>query len=153
MSPALDHLDEVLARVHQARQRPAWRRRLFEGQTAVTSLSTLRALRAVERGDASGAGASVGDVADYMVIEHSTASRLVGRLVESGLLAKTNSPLDQRRCVLNLTEVGRKALDDVTDRRRQMVADSVAGWSVRDVDTLLTLLDRLADDFERGGSA
>lgn len=150
MTEVLDHLDDVLARVHSARQRPAWRRRLFEGQNAVTSVSVLRALRAVELGQDS-PGVSVGDVADYMVVEHSTASRLVGRLVESGLLAKANSPQDQRRCMLHLTDVGRKALDAITNRRRQMVAEAVAGWSTNDVEALLGLLDRLADDFERGG--
>lgn len=147
-SEAFDHLDDLLVRIHATRQGRSWRRRLFEGQNTITSASTLRALRAVERGDS--AGVSVGDVAEYMAIEHSTASRLVGRLVELNLLAKTNSTEDQRRCVLALTDTGRKALGDVNDRRRQMVAEAVQNWPAGDMDVLLQLLDRLADDFERG---
>lgn len=147
---ALDHLDDVLARIHAARQRPSWRRRLFEGSGAVTSVSVLRALRAVERGERGGAGASVSDVADYMAIEHSTASRLVARIVESGLLTKSTAPDDQRRCLLVLTERGRQGLTDITARRRQLVGEAITGWPTDDLETLLDLLDRLADDFERG---
>lgn len=146
----LDDLDDLLARIHVARQRPAWRRRLFEGQRVITSMSVLRALRAVEHREHAGAGASIGDVAEYMAVEHSTASRLVGRLVESGLLEKSSATEDQRRCVLILTDLGRRELDDVTDCRRQMVAETVTGWPVSDLETLLKLLDRLAGDFERG---
>lgn len=146
----LDHLDDVLARIHAARQRPSWRRRLFEGSGAVTSVSVLRALRAVERGERNGAGASVSDVADYMAIEHSTASRLVGRIVESGLLVKSTAPDDQRRCLLVLTERGRQGLTDITARRQRLVGEAVTGWPPDELKTLLDLLDRLADDFERG---
>ena len=71
-----DHLDELLTRLHVARQRPSWRRRLLEGDP-VANVSTLRVLRAVEN---SGDGASVSDVAEYMAVEHSTASRTVGAL-------------------------------------------------------------------------
>lgn len=152
-SERFDHLDDVLARIHSARQRPGWRRRLFEGSGDVTSVPVLRALRAVERCEQSGAGASVGDVADYMAIEHSTASRLVGRIVELGLLIKSSAPDDQRRCLLTLTQRGRQGLTDVTARRRQLVAEAVTEWPAGDLETLLALLDRLADDFERGANA
>jgi DNA-binding MarR family transcriptional regulator len=150
---SFDHLDDVLARIHAARLRPSWRRRLFEGAGAITSVSVLRALRAVERCEHSGAVASVGVVADYMAIEHSTASRLIGRIVESGLLVKSSAPDDQRRCLLMLTERGRQGLTDITARRRQLVAEAVTEWPAGDLETLLALLDRLADDFERGANA
>jgi DNA-binding MarR family transcriptional regulator len=152
-SENFDHLDDVLARIHAARQRPSWRRRLFEGSGAITSVSVLRALRAVERCEQSGASASVGDVADYMAIEHSTASRLIGRIVELGLLIKSSAPDDQRRCLLVLTERGRQGLTEITARRRQLVAEAVIEWPADELETLLSLLDRLADDFERGARA
>jgi DNA-binding MarR family transcriptional regulator len=150
MSPRYDHLDELLTRIHSVRQRPAWRRRLIDGPGAVTTVSTLRVLRAVEQRERAGQGASIGDVADYMAVEHSTASRTVAAVVAAGLLTKTTAAEDQRRCVLVLTEHGRKALAEVTDRRRAMVAEMIADCPDRDVDALLGLLDRLAADFERG---
>jgi len=141
-----DHLDELLTRLHVARQRPSWRRRLLDGGDPVANVSTLRVLRAVEN---SGGGASISDVAEYMAVEHSTASRTVASVVAAGLLTKANATDDQRRCVLVLTDVGRTALATVTDRRREVVAETIADWPDADVDTLVTLLDRLTERFEQ----
>lgn len=147
-----DHLDELLTRLHLARQRPNWRRRLLDGAGPVTNVSTLRVLRAVEECQRSGGGASIGDVAEFMAVEHSTASRTVAAVVAAGLLTKTFATDDQRRCALVLTDVGRKALDTVTDRRRDLVAEAIADWPDTNVDTLLSLLDRLTERFERAGN-
>lgn len=141
-------LDELLTRIHLARQRPAWRRRLLDKGGPVTNVSTLRVLRAVEECERAGNGASVGDVAEFMAVEHSTASRTVAAVVATGLLTKTSSPDDQRRCELVLTDVGRRALAAVTDRRRDLVADAIADWPDAEVDILVTLLGRLAERFE-----
>ncbi|KUI25632.1 MarR family transcriptional regulator [Mycobacterium sp. IS-1742] len=149
-SSRYDHLDELLTRIHVIRQRPEWRRQLLDHTEPVTTVSTLRVLRAVEQCETSGRGASIGDVAEYMAVEHSTASRTVGSVVAAGLLTKTLAADDQRRCVLVLTDAGRAALAAVTDRRREIVADVVSGWPDTDVDALVGLLDRLVVDFERG---
>lgn len=143
-------LDELLVRVHILRQRPGWRRRLIDASGSVPSLSTLRVLRAVEQREKAGYSASVGEVAEYMAVEHSTASRTVTNVVNAGLLTKSLAPDDQRRCVLTLTEQGRKALAEVTERRQQMVAETVADWPEDEVDRLVDLLQQLVIDFERG---
>ncbi|MDG4667068.1 MarR family winged helix-turn-helix transcriptional regulator [Mycobacterium sp. 236(2023)] len=130
-----DQLDDLLTRIHVARQRPQWNN------------STFRVLRAVEHCRHSG-GASVRDVAEFMAVEHSTASRIVAAVVATGLLTKTSAHDDQRRCALVLTDVGRKELAAVTDRRRDLVAGTVADWPESDVDTLVALLDRLTERFE-----
>ncbi|MDZ4236324.1 MAG: MarR family winged helix-turn-helix transcriptional regulator [Dietzia sp.] len=145
-----DHLDELLTRVHLARQRPSWRRRLLDGADSVTNVSTLRVLRAVEESERTNGGASIRDVSEFMAIEHSTASRTVAAVVAAGLLTKTFGPDDQRRCALVLTDAGRKALATVTERRRDLVAETIADWPDTDVDTLVALLDRLTERFERG---
>lgn len=145
-----NQLDELLVRVHTLRQRPGWRRRLIDGSGAVPSLSTLRVLRAVEQREQAEQGASIRDVADYMAVEHSTASRTVTHAVAAGFLTKTLAAEDQRRCVVVLTEHGRNALAEVTERRRELVAQTVADWPAGDVDNLVGLLQRLVDDFEHG---
>jgi len=142
-----DQLDELLTRIHVARQRPSWRRRLLDEAGPVTNVSTLRVLRAVEHCQQSG-GASIRDVAEYVAVEHSTASRTVGAAVAAGLLTKTSATDDQRRCVLVLSEVGREALARVTDRRRDLVAETIADWPEADVETLVDLLDRLTERLE-----
>ena len=143
-----DRLDDLLTRIHVVRQRPSWRRRLLDGVGPMANVSTLRVLRAVEQRPPD-RGASIGDVADYRAVEHSTASRTVASAVAAGLLTKTTAAQDQRRCALVLTEAGRAALADVTDRRRSLVAETIRDWPDADVDTLVRLLDRLTDDFER----
>lgn len=145
---SLDHLDELLTRIHVARQRPAWRRRLLAGAGAVTNVSTLRTLRAVEHHERHGTGASIGDVADHLGVEHSTASRTVSAVVAAGLLSKSPAADDQRRSVLVLTDAGVRALTAVTDRRRELVAETVADWPGEDIDTLVALLERLTRRLE-----
>jgi DNA-binding MarR family transcriptional regulator len=142
-----DQLDELLTRIHVARQRPSWRRRLLDEAGPVTNVSTLRVLRAVEHCQQTG-GASIRDVAEYVAVEHSTASRTVGAAVAAGLLTKTSATDDQRRCVLVLSEVGREALARVTDRRRDLVTETIADWPEADVETLVDLLDRLTERLE-----
>ncbi len=146
-----DRIDELLTRIHVARQRPDWRQRVLGTDGPVANVSTFRALRAVQRCRQSG-GASVRDVAEFMAVEHSTASRIVAGAVAAGLLTKSSADDDQRRCALVLTDVGRKELAAVTDRQRDLVAATVADWSEADVDTLVALLDRLAERFERAAS-
>ncbi|MGV0741080.1 MarR family winged helix-turn-helix transcriptional regulator [Mycolicibacterium sp. XJ870] len=144
--PRYNELDELLVRIHAVWQRPGWRRGLIDASGAVPTLSTLRVLRAVEQRKA----ASIGEVAEHMAVEHSTASRTVAGAVNAGLLTKNLAADDQRRCVLVLTDKGRSALAEVTERRREMVAETVTDWPETDVDTLVDLLDRLVTDFERG---
>ncbi len=120
----------------------------FSTENTVANVSTLRVLRAVEHAQQTGDGASISDVAEYMAVEHSTASRTVGAVVAAGLLTKAYATDDQRRCVLVLTDVGRKALATVTDRRRELVAETIADWPDADVDTLVALLERLTERFE-----
>ncbi|RAV18327.1 MarR family transcriptional regulator [Mycolicibacterium sp. GF69] len=147
-----DQLDELLTRIAVARQRPSWRDRVLDGAGPVTSASTLRVLRAVEQCQQLSGGASVRDVADFLAIEHSTASRSVAAVVAAGLATKTSAADDQRRCALVLTEEGHQALQTVSDRRRDLVAEMIADWPEARVDTLVDLLDRLTERFERAAA-
>lgn len=144
-----DQLDELLTRIAIARQRPSWRDRLLGGAGPVTSASTLRVLRAVEQCQQLSGGASIREVADFMAVEHSTASRSVAAVVSAGLVTKTSAADDQRRCTLVLTAAGRQTLEIVADRRRELVAEIIADWPEASVDTLVDLLDRLTERFER----
>jgi DNA-binding MarR family transcriptional regulator len=147
-----DQLDDLLTRIAVARQRPRWRRRILDAADPVSNASTVRVLRAVEHCQAHGGGASIRDVADFMAVEHSTASRSVASVVSAGLLTKTFAADDQRRCTLVLTDAGRDALDTVTDRRRELVAELIADWPDANIDTLVALLGRLTERFEHAAA-
>jgi DNA-binding MarR family transcriptional regulator len=47
-----------------------------------------------------------------------------------------------------LTDIGVQALATVTDRRRDLVAETVADWDAADIDRLVILLERLTERFE-----
>jgi DNA-binding MarR family transcriptional regulator len=145
-----EQLDELLVRLRTARQRHAWRRGSIEPSDGITRFSTLRVLKAVELAESAERNASVRDVAAYTAVEHSTASRAVASAVRAGLLEKSTATEDQRRCLLALTEAGRAALAEAAELRRIAIAETVADWSDGDIQTLLSLLERLASDFERG---
>ncbi len=137
-------------RIHTVRQRPGWRRRLIDASGSVPSLSTLRVLRAVEQREKAGQSASIGEVAG----EHGRRAlhrQPHRRQCRRRRAADQEQDVDdQRRWVLTLTDAGRRALADVTERRREMVAETVAEWPESDVDKLVDLLEQLVTDFERG---
>jgi DNA-binding MarR family transcriptional regulator len=147
-SSRYDQLEDLLTRIAVARQRPRWRRQVLDETGAVANASALRVLRAVEQCQQPEDGASIRDVAEFLAVEHSTASRSVAAVVAAGLVTKTFADDDQRRCALVLTAAGREALASVMDRRRDLMADLIADWPEADVDTLVTLLDRLVERFE-----
>lgn len=91
------------------------------------------------------AGATVGTVADFADVQHSTASRLVDRAVRAGLVTRTRSAADARRTVLRLTDAGRALQRQATAFRLGWLAHVLADWPERDVATFAALLDRFAD--------
>ena len=147
-----DQLDELLTRIHIARQRPSWRRRLLDAPGPVTNVSTLRVLRAVEQCE------TVGGRAPPSAMSPSTwpsntrpPAASVATVVAAGLLTKATPPTINGGCALVLTDAGRKALADGhrsaprTGRRdhRRLARPTSTPWS--------TLLDRLHRTLRTGG--
>ena len=145
--PILDELDEALVHVRRVLQRPGYRRRLLAAVDRPLELATLRTLRAVERrqdGDP-----CIGDVAEALAVDPSTASRTVDRAVAAGLLDRTPSERDRRRTSLVLTAQGAAVLDRVTAARRELLAEVTADWADADVERLSALLRDLLVGFDR----
>jgi DNA-binding MarR family transcriptional regulator len=143
----LDTLDEVLVDVRRVLQRPGYRGRLLTAADTSLELGTLRALRAVER--LGPEAPSVGDVAEILVVDPSTASRTIDRCVAAGLLERAPSVRDRRRAQLSLTAEGRSVLARVTAARRELLAEVTAEWSDDDLSRLTTLLVALRTGFDR----
>lgn len=145
----LDVIDESLIRVRLAQSRSPWLRKLLGSSVSLRGLADIRLLRAIERKADAGETPSIGDVADSLGIEASTASRGVAVVVDAGLVVKAAAPGDQRRVQLELTETGQSMLTQTTERRREMLRGVLEGWSDEDLTTLAAMLGRLADDFDR----
>jgi DNA-binding MarR family transcriptional regulator len=107
-------------------------------------LSSLLVIHAIAGQGAEG-GVTVGAVADYLDIDPSTASRLVGHATDAGYVSRTPSPVDARRAQLRLTEAGDRVRMLTDDFRRRFIYQLVSDWSEEDRRTFAHLLGRFAD--------
>jgi DNA-binding MarR family transcriptional regulator len=95
---------------------------------------------------------TVGGLAKAIGISEPSASILVDKLVQRGLVARETDPADRRRTLVIPTEAG----DGLMERLRQIKDDRVRAWLAlmpeRDVQALLQGLDALgaAIEQERG---
>ncbi|WP_215447952.1 MarR family winged helix-turn-helix transcriptional regulator [Streptomyces sp. ATCC 21386] len=64
-------------------------------------------------------------LADLLQVAPSTAMRMVDRLIAAGLADRQTNPSNRRETVLQLTEEGRRTVEDVTGRRRTEIAGIV----------------------------
>lgn len=143
----LDELDDALVGVRRVLQRPEYRRRLLTALDVPVEMSTLRVLRAVERSEC--CPVSIGDVAEVLTVDPSTASRLVDRCADQQLLARRPSEGDRRRSELELTPEGRMLLDRAKQARRDVLAEITEDWPEEHTGRLVELLQALLDGFER----
>ncbi|MHC3474804.1 MarR family winged helix-turn-helix transcriptional regulator [Streptomyces sp. 7R007] len=61
-------------------------------------------------------------LADLLQVAPSTAMRMVDRLIAAGLADRQTNPGNRRETLLQLTEEGRRTVEDVTARRRSEIA-------------------------------
>lgn len=144
----LSELDDLLARVRVATQRPGYRRRLLEGLDVPGGIPTLKLLRAVEALEEGGAP-SIRDVASRLALEHSTVSRAVDVAVRADLLSKQPCDRDLRRALLTLTRKGRTLLARSSEHRQALLAQVTTGWRDAELHDLVRLLDVLCEEFDR----
>jgi len=89
---------------------------------APVTLPQLRVLAFLaERGPA-----TLGEVAAVLRVHPSNATRTCDRLVEAGLVDRSDSPADRRRLSLGLTVAGRALVDGVMAERRAAIARVLA---------------------------
>ena len=140
-----DPLVDLVAAITEVRrlwESPQIRRRFTELLGRRVELSVIRTLAAVQRSTAPDPG--VRDVAEALHIDNSTASRFVDQAVADGLVERSVSSVDRRRCVLTLTSKGLALLERVTLARTELMTALTAGWQDADVAVLAAGLERLA---------
>ncbi len=143
----LPDLDDALFDIQRLVRRPGYRSRLLAELGSQVELSTVRVLRAVER--AGSQPPCIGDIADRLLVDPSTASRFVDQQVDAGYLTRERRPDDRRRSQLVLTEAGRALLDEVSNARRDLLAEVTADWDDADLRELSELLTRLRESFDQ----
>jgi DNA-binding MarR family transcriptional regulator len=144
-----DAPDEVVAAMDDAlvRLRRLWNspppRLVVEGDARI-ELSSVLVVEACFRGSAAGREVSVGDVAQFADVRHSTASRLVDRAIGAGLVRRGVSADDARRVTLELTREGAALRARAVAFRSAWLRQVVAGWPLDDVSRFADLLGRFA---------
>ena len=141
-----DALDDALVAIRRVLLRPGYRARLLDALPGRVELATLRLLRTVQRHEAA---PSIGEVAEVLTIDPSTASRVVDRAVGSGLLERRACTDDRRRARLYLTPTGTELLDRATDRRRELLAEVTGDWTEDELDLLVRQLTALIAGFDQ----
>lgn len=66
------------------------------------------------RGHAGELGPTIGDVADALLVKHHTATGLIDRAQQAGLVERLRDDVDSRRVHLRLTAQGEKVLRELT---------------------------------------
>ncbi|MDN3359983.1 MarR family winged helix-turn-helix transcriptional regulator [Actinomadura sp. DC4] len=108
----------------------------------LSSLLVIHAIAGYGEGDDD---VTVGAVADYLDIDPSTASRLVGHAIDAGFVSRSPSPVDARRAHLRLTEAGDRVRGLTDDFRQRFIAQLVADWTDGERREFARLLGRFAE--------
>jgi DNA-binding MarR family transcriptional regulator len=86
----------------------------------------------------------VNEVMTELGVAHSTASRLVARAAQAGMLDRAVSGTDTRKASLTLTAAGTRLVLASRDYRAARLQDMLIGWADHDVASLAELLSRFA---------
>jgi DNA-binding MarR family transcriptional regulator len=78
-------------------------------------------------------------------VQRPTATRLLARLEELGLIARTPDPQDRRSSLVALTDAGSELLDELRTRKTAFLAERLEGLDADE----RAVLDRAADILER----
>ena len=134
-------LDEALVRLR--RLWTASRAHVVDELGHRVEMSSVLVVEACAR--AGGAETAVGDVAAFLDVEPSTASRLVDRAARAGLVDRTVSEVDARRSSLVLTDAGRALRGRAVAARLGWLGGVVQDWPAAEVRALADALARFAD--------
>ncbi|NES98013.1 MAG: MarR family transcriptional regulator [Desertifilum sp. SIO1I2] len=111
---------------------------------ASLSLSQLRVLNYLKRYPQ----VSLTDVSEYLDVTRATMSATIERLVQRGLVERTEDPQERRRVILSLTPTGEQQLQQVLQRTRNQVAQKLDNFSDEQLQQLLQGLWLLRQAFE-----
>ena len=127
----LEILDQALLGLRRFFDTPG----VLDDQGRRVELSTLLVLDAIGVD-----GASVREVAQRLDVAHSTASRLVKRAEEAGMVFRGNSTLDARETVVAATEAGRELGRRALGFRLGRLVELTRDWSPHELETFAASL-------------
>ena len=87
-------------------------------------------------------------IADELHLSRPSTSKLIARMSEAHLVARTVDPRDRRAATVSLTADGQRSFRLLFDAGIDMVADATTGWSDDDVHSLTGLMRRFLADID-----
>jgi MarR family transcriptional regulator, organic hydroperoxide resistance regulator len=100
------------------------------------------------------AGLTIGELADELLLQQPTVTRIVDRLAGDGLVARKSSPHDRRRVIVVLTARGRNLVAGLIKEAVQHQNEMLAAYSKSEIELLFrvmrNVLGRNGAAMERG---
>ncbi|MFY9330776.1 MAG: MarR family winged helix-turn-helix transcriptional regulator [Candidatus Nanopelagicales bacterium] len=93
---------------------------------------------------------TVSDVADQLLLDRSTVSRLVGECEAEGLIRRSRIAGDARRVSLELTRDGKVAIADSAEDRCRFLGYVTETFDEADLNALVALMERFTDNVTTG---
>ena len=88
-------------------------------------------------------GLSAVEVAERTMLDKVAVSRAVTKLIKNGRLDREFADADRRRSILNLSDAGRKVLDEIAPLALQFERDLLHGISDDDFESFNVVMERL----------
>lgn len=88
-------------------------------------------------------GLSAVEVAERTMLDKVAVSRAVTKLIKNGRLDREFADADRRRSILNLSEEGRKVLDEIAPLALQFEHDLLHGINETDFESFNVVMERL----------
>ena len=137
-------LTEQAARLRLAVNRMA--RRLRQEANTQLGPASIAALATIERSGP----LTPSEVARIEGIQRPTATRILSRLTEAGLVSRTTDPSDGRSSIVQVTADGRKTLNRLRKRKTAYLARTMRALPDDDVATLTRAAEILEQVLEEG---
>lgn len=93
---------------------------------------------------------SQSEIAEQLMIDKASLSRLVTRLEDTGLLIRNLDPADRRVTRISATAEAKDRWDTVMQEHRGLWKERMQGWADEDLTRLIDLLGRLTEDLRTG---
>ena len=87
----------------------------------------------------------ISDLADHLSISKAAASQLTERLVQQGLLTRSEDPVDRRNKLIVLTEKGRQTAQDSMRARQAWMLELATSFTESEKEQIISALDLLTE--------
>ena len=85
---------------------------------------------------------SVGEVQKKILSTSGTIPVIVNNLTKRGLVERLTDVDDKRKCILHITEEGKKLMREVFPKNKTTIIDSMSNWSDEEKNQMLKILKK-----------